>query len=66
MATTAINAAITSPNVAGKPRRKVGAIVCGKMTIGSQAATAYWKPFMLLMTMARSSLSPAQTSFAQV
>jgi hypothetical protein len=44
--------------------RKLGAIVCGKITIGSQAATAYWKPFMLLMTMARSSLSPAQTSLA--
>lgn len=45
--------------------RKVGAMVCGKITIGSHAATAYWKPFMLLMTTARSSLSPAQTSLAQ-
>lgn len=61
-----ISAAITRPNVPGKPRRNVGAMVCGKMTIGSQAATAYWKPFMLLMTIARSSLSPAQSSFAQV
>lgn len=64
--TTANKAAMTRPKVPGKPYRKVGAMVCGKITIGSHAATAYWKPFMLLMTMALSSLSDAQTSFAQV
>jgi hypothetical protein len=75
-------AAITKPNVVGKPYpiqvryvcqvygevenlRKSGAIVCGNITIGNHAATAYWKPFMLLTTTARSSLFPAQTSLAQ-
>lgn len=45
--------------------RKSGAIVCGNITMGNHAATAYWKPFMLLTTTARSSLFPAQTSLAQ-
>jgi hypothetical protein len=40
-------------------------MVCGKMRMGSQARMAYDMPFMLLATMARSSLSSRQTSCAQ-
>jgi hypothetical protein len=44
----------------------VGAIVCGKITIGSHAAMAYCIPFMLLITTARSMMLPAHSSLAHV